>query len=173
MGMLLFVFTEAMMFAGLVSAHAIVRSRAVGEMWPPFGQPRLPLEQTALNTGALLLSGVILLMAQRWFRWHPARAAAPLLIAVALGSFFVAFQGVEWIALLREGLTLTSSTYGAFFYVIIGAHALHAVAAIACLTWAWWRLRSGSLRADQFATVSVFWYFVVLIWPLLYVKVYL
>ena len=47
-----------------------------------------------------------------------------------LGAFFVLFQGVEWVALLREGLTLTSSTHGAFFYLIIGTHALHAVVAL-------------------------------------------
>ena len=44
LGMVVFVFTEVMLFAGMVSAHAIVRSQAVGEMWPPYGQPRLPFE---------------------------------------------------------------------------------------------------------------------------------
>ena len=63
LGMLLFVFTEAMLFAGMISAHAIVKSRAAGQMWPPFGQPRLPVESTALNTAALLASGLILVIA--------------------------------------------------------------------------------------------------------------
>ena len=173
MGMLIFVFTEIMLFAGLISAHTIVRSQSVGEMWPPYGQPRLPFAETALNTSALLLSGILLVFAQLAFRKEPRRAVVPALFALLLGIFFVTAQGVEWVALLSEGLTLTSSTYGAFFYLIVGTHGAHALAAILALTWAWFRLRAGTLTASEFGTVQVFWYFVVLVWPVLYLKVYL
>ena len=173
LGMLLFVFTEAMLFAGFISAHTIVKSRAAGQMWPPFGQPRLPWEQTAVNTGALLASGLVLVFAHFAFKKRPAQARIPLLVSVLLGAFFVAAQGREWVALLGEGLTLTSSTYGAFFYVIVGAHALHAVGAIIAMTWAWFRLQADRLTMSQLATVETFWYFVVLVWPVLYLKVYL
>ena len=173
LGMVIFVFTEVMLFAGLVSAHAIVRSQAVGEMWPPYGQPRLPFEQTALNTAALVLSGVLLVFAHFAYKKAARRASVPMLFALLLGMFFVGAQGMEWVALLGEGLTLTSSTYGSFFYLIVGTHALHAVAAILALGWAWARLLRGSLTAEQFGSVQVFWYFVVLVWPVLYLKVYL
>jgi len=173
MGMLLFVFTEAMVFAGLISAHTIVKSRAAGQMWPPFGQPRLPVEETAVNTAALLVSALALAFAHFAFRKEPRRALIPMGAATLLGAFFVAFQGREWVALLREGLTLTSSTYGGFFYLIVGTHALHAVAAIACLAWAWVRLKGERLTSSQFGTVALFWYFVVLVWPVLYLRVYL
>ena len=173
MGMLIFVFTEVMLFAGMISAHAIVRSQSVGEMWPPYGQPRLPVEATALNTAALLLSGVLLVFAHFAFRKEARRALIPTLFALLLGLFFVGAQGMEWVALLGEGLTITSSTYGGFFYLIVGAHALHAVAAILGLSWAWLRLRQDALTAAEFGTVQVFWYFVVLVWPVLYLKVYL
>ena len=173
LGMLMFVFTESMVFAGMISAHAIVKARAAGQMWPPFGQPRLPVESTALNTAALLASGLILVLAHFAYRRKAARALVPLALSVLLGLFFVVFQGVEWVALLGEGLTLQSSPYGGFFYLIVGTHALHAVAAILCLAWAFFRLRRRQLTASEFATVQVFWYFVVLVWPVLYLKVYL
>jgi cytochrome c oxidase subunit 3 len=171
--MLLFVFTEAMLFAGMISAHAIVKSRAAGQMWPPFGQPRLPVESTALNTAALLASGLILVIAHLAYRRSASRALVPLALSVLLGLFFVVFQGVEWAALLQDGLTMQSGPYGGFFYLIVGTHALHAVAAILCLAWAFFRLRRRQLTASELATVQVFWYFVVLVWPVLYVKVYL
>ncbi|MCG6956473.1 MAG: heme-copper oxidase subunit III [Gemmatimonadetes bacterium] len=173
LGMIMFTFTEAMLFAGMISAHAIVRARSAGQMWPPFGQPRLPIEQTAFNTTALLVSGIALVFAHFAYRKRPRQALGPLAIAALLGLFFVVFQGVEWVALLEQGLTLQSSAYGGFFYLIVGAHALHAVAAILCLTWAWFRLRRGALTPAQLGTVEVFWYFVVLVWPLIYLKVYL
>ena len=172
-GMVLFVFTEIMLFAGFISAFIIVRSRAPGSVWPPPGQPRLPLESTAFNTAALLLSGGILVAAHMAYNRGNKDIGGRLALATLLGGMFVALQGQEWTALLSEGLTLTSSPYGSFFYVIVGAHALHAVGAILALVWAWFRLQDGSLTKERLATVSVFWYFVVLVWPVLYLQVYL
>ena len=173
LGMLIFIFTEMMFFSGLISAHAIVKSQAAGQLWPPYGQPRLPIEQTALNSLALLVSGVVLVLT--WFAFQRNREGAriPLLLSIILGSIFVGFQGMEWMALLAEGLTMQSSAYGGFFYLIVGSHAIHAAGALLALVWAFWRLDQGALTRHQLATVSAFWYFVVLVWPLLYWKVYL
>lgn len=173
MGMALFIFVEVMLFAGFITAFAIVKSRAPGSVWPPPDQPRLPFERTALNTTALLASGIVLLLAHRAFQRGKTNVGGPLLLATALGGAFVALQGVEWAALLGEGLTLTSSTYGSLFYTIIGAHALHAVVAIGALAWAWTRLLSERLTKETLSTVALFWYFVVLVWPFLYFQVYL
>lgn len=173
LGMLIFIFTEIMFFAGLISAHAIVRSQAVGEMWPPYGQPRLPVEQTALNSLALLVSGVVLVFAWFAYRRQPSGARIPLLLSILLGGAFVALQGREWAALLAEGLTMQSSAYGGFFYLIVGTHAVHAVCALAALIWAFDGLNKERLTSAQLGTVSTFWYFVVLVWPILYWKVYL
>jgi cytochrome c oxidase subunit 3 len=171
MGMLIFVCAEAMLFAGLISAFTIVRAGSVA--WPPPGQPRLPVAATAFNTGVLLASGVALFLAQRTFFRDRAAARRPLLLAMLLGAFFVLFQGVEWVRLVHEGLTLTSSTHGSFFYLIVGLHALHATAALAVLAYTWRRLERGWLAQDRLAAAQVFWYFVVGLWPVLYGVVYL
>jgi len=171
LGVLIFLFTEAMLFAGLISAHTIARaSSPLG--WPPPGQPRLPFRETALNTAALLVSGVAVFLAQRVFRRDRRRALTPLALGLGLGAFFVIFQGVEWVALIREGLTLTSSTHGAFFYLIVGVHALHAIAALIALAWVTQRLRHGVLPPSAFAAAALFWYFVVGVWPIIYLRVY-
>lgn len=170
----LFVFTEVMLFAGFISAFVIVQSNAPAGVWPPPGQPRLPIERTALNTLALIGSGIALFVAGRRFKGpKPDRAAGWMGLALALGVFFVAAQGMEWLALLREGLTLTSSQLGSFFFLIVGMHAAHAVAAIVALGIAWNALLRGKLTGSWFGAVQIFWYFVVLIWPVLYWKVYL
>jgi heme/copper-type cytochrome/quinol oxidase subunit 3 len=173
-GMALFVFTEIMLFAGFISAFVIVKSSYVPGAWPPLGQPRLPMASTAVNTAALLLSGLVLYLAYRAFtRRGPRAAMAPMGLAIGLGAFFVVFQGLEWVALLRQGLTLTSSQLGAFFYLIVGAHALHATAAMVALVVYWLALRRGALRRSSFQAVMLFWYFVVLMWPVIYWQVYL
>lgn len=170
MGMLIFVVTEAMLFAGLISAFTITRSSAV--VWPPPGQPRLPFEETALNTAALLASAAALFWARRRFDRSRRTARLPLAIAVLLGAFFVVSQGAEWLAMLRQGLTLTSSQLGSFFYVIVGFHALHAVVALGALVYSWVRLQRGWLASSQLGTAEVFWYFVAGIWPILWLVVY-
>ncbi len=206
LGMILFVFVEIMLFAGFISGFLIIKARAVGSVWPPPNQPRLPFEETAVNTTALIASGIVLLIAHRMFLKGRGLGGGPaggrggqatprgssgggvfaglggllsrpvgrlLVAATLLGGIFVGLQGVEWLALIREGLTITSSTYGALFYTIIGAHAAHAVAAILALAWAALRLARGTLTRDVLSAVAIFWYFVVLVWPFLYFVVYL
>jgi len=171
LGMLMFLFTEIMLFAGLISAHSIARASSVVG-WPPPGQPRLPFEETALNTAALLVSGVLVFFAQRSLRRDRKRTEALLALGIALGALFVGFQGVEWLGLIREGLTLTSSTHGAFFYLIVGVHALHAIAALAALVRVEMRLRRGVLAPSSLTATALFWYFVVGVWPVIYFQVY-
>ncbi len=175
-GMLLFVVCEVMMFAGLVSAFTIARAGA-GGVWPPMGQPRLPLEETAINTIALLISGVLIAYTAQ--RFNKAKAVADqtttriLFAGILLGVFFVGFQGMEWLALLKEGLTLTSSQHGSFFYLIVGMHALHAVGAILFLVFCWLNAQRGKLGKSAFSAACVLWYFVVGVWPFLYLTLYL
>jgi cytochrome c oxidase subunit 3 len=171
LGVTIFILTEMMLFAGFISAFTI--SKAAAPMWPPPGQPRLPFEETAINTVALLVSGALAWWAGRQFdKVGPRSARWPLVASIALGAFFVAFQGMEWVAMLREGLTLTSSTHGAFFYLIVGAHGLHVVGGLIVMMTLLARLQKEQLSPDQFWAGRLFWYFVVLLWPVLYWQVY-
>ena len=171
LGVLVLVACESMFFAGLVSAFTIVKSTAV--VWPPVGQPRLPFEETAINTAALLASALVLRVAAKRYKDDPWAAERPFLATMLLGIAFLVLQGREWVALLAQGLTLTSSTLGSFFYLIVGAHGLHAIAGIVLLMYAWWRLRRGQLSDAAFLAIQIFWYFVVGLWPILYWRVYL
>lgn len=173
LAMIIFVVMEIMFFAGLISAHTIARATVLGGVWPPLGQPRLPVERTAFNTAILLFSGILLFVANKRSRDSYTKALPYLAGAIATGISFVLLQGVEWMALLREGLTMTSGAHGAFFYLIVGAHALHAIVAIAVLTGIYFPMRSGSLEPSTFTAVQIFWYFVVLVWPIIYLRVYL
>jgi heme/copper-type cytochrome/quinol oxidase subunit 3 len=173
-GMALFVFTEAMLFAGFMSAFMIFRGAAPTELWPPADQPRLPVGATAVNTLMLLVSGVLLFVARRKFREHGAREASRWMGAsILFGAAFVGLQGVEWARLLAQGFTLTSSELASFFYVIVGAHAVHAMAALVALVVYWRAMRAGRLTLSAFGAIQLYWYFVVLLWPILYWKIYL
>ena len=133
----------------------------------------MPVERTAINTAILLLSGMLLWIGGRRISHDRKSGLRYVAGAIAAGMAFVSLQGVEWVALLREGLTMTSSNHGAFFYLIVGTHALHAVVAIVALTWVYLRMRRGLLIPSAFTATQLFWYFVVIVWPVIYLRVYL
>ena len=172
LGMVIFVGAEVMFFAGLISAFTISKAGAPRSAWNlPAGQ-LLPVASTAVNTAALFVSGALLWIAGRQYRARSSAATQTLVAATCFGSLFVMLQGREWVGLIGHGVTLRSSALGAFFYVIVGTHAVHAVAALAGLGVAWWRLRAGRLSYGFFLAAQTFWYFVVLIWPVIYARVY-
>jgi cytochrome c oxidase subunit III len=171
LAMVIFVFTEVMLFSGFISAFTIMRGSAV--LWPPPDQPRLPIEETAFNTCLLVASGAVLYFARRRYTADLGRLRKGIAAAVLLGGAFVVLQGREWASMLRQGLTLRSSALGSFFYLIVGAHALHALVALGILVYAWVRLGRRSVPRNTLAAAEIFWYFVVGIWPILYWRVYL
>ena len=169
-----FIAAEVMFFASFISAYMILRAGV--PVWPPWGQPRLPVWSTGINTLVLIGSGVLLGMSKQAFKLENlAKAKRLYLAACVAGVVFLAFQGYEWFELIHFGLTLTSSTYGGIFYVTIGVHALHAVSALIAMLWLYPKLGKGEHKdvLVDFTVTQLFWYFVVIVWPILYVTVYL
>jgi cytochrome c oxidase subunit III len=189
LGMLVFTVTETMFFVGCISAFTISKAGTMVGNWPPPGQPVLEPGSTIFNTAALILSGIVLLVANWQFKKSRAlesgfASSGPVNKAVntpekwlvlssfILGALFVALQGGEWTALLKQGLTLTSSPAGSFFYLIVGGHALHATVALCAMLVLVIQAFTGGMKKGLFYAVQTFWYFVVLMWPVIYSRVY-
>ena len=174
---LIFVATEAMYFASLLSAYMVIRSHEVGG-WRPPGDVRLPVAATAVNTAILLTSGVLMLLAVRaQGRAQQANQASGQALrywlgATVLGTLFVVFQGYEWVRLAALGLTLTSGIFGSVFFLLIGSHGVHALGGVLVMLRLLISLARGELSHDAARGMAVFWTFVVGLWPLLYALVY-
>jgi heme/copper-type cytochrome/quinol oxidase subunit 3 len=173
--MIMFLGAEAMFFAGLMGAFLVFR---VGSpVWPPPFQPRLPATVTFVNTLILLLSAVtmrVALLANR--RGERKRLVKLLSWTAMLGAVFLLIQGFEWMRLLHFGLTLSSSVYGGLFYTLIGFHGAHVLGALVWLIAVWSKARQGKYtgrNAVGLQTCSMYWIFVVALWPVLYGLVYL
>jgi heme/copper-type cytochrome/quinol oxidase subunit 3 len=175
LGTLFVIAAEVMLFAGLVFAYWVLRLAA--PVWPPPFQPRLPIGLTALNTLVLLASSGAMAAALRaGGRADRARLGRGLGGAAVLGGVFLAVQGWEWMRLVGFGLTVGSGPYGALFYTLIGAHALHVGAALAWLARVAFLARrghAGGSGADALTACALYWHFVVALWPALWVTVYL
>ncbi|MDH4121975.1 MAG: heme-copper oxidase subunit III [Deltaproteobacteria bacterium] len=175
-GMIYFITTETLVFAGMLYMYLSLRNNMVN--WPPPGQPRLPVEVTWANTMVLLASGVFLILAGKGFygKSSKEKVLKHLGIGTALGVLFLGIQGFEWIRLIGFGLTFSGSMYGGLFYLLIGTHAVHAVTAMGFLIWAILALKAADdmhSRQNVFIAAQMFWLFVVGVWPMLFVLVYL
>ena len=165
LGTALYVGAAVMLFGGLISAAMVLRAGAGA--WPPVGQPRLPAVVTGVNLLILLASGVLVWWARRTRTLAGRRRA--LGAATALGAVFLCAQGAEWMRLLAAGLRMSSGPYGAVFYTLVGAHAVHVLGGLAVLGVTWHRVRHAT---GDVAACSLYWGFVVILWPVLYVLVY-
>ncbi|MBI2216697.1 MAG: heme-copper oxidase subunit III [Candidatus Rokubacteria bacterium] len=172
---LFLIVAEVMLFAGLVSGFFVLRLGA--PVWPPPLEPRLPVAATAVNTLVLLASSVAMLAARRALAERDLAALARRVgVTAALGALFLTVQGFEWVRLVRFGLTVSSGAYGSTFYTLIGAHALHVLVALLWVLLTLQLIVRGRFSPDRpgmMRACAMYWHFVVLLWPVLYVTVYL
>ena len=174
LGMLFFLATIVMLFSGLISAYWVARAGA--SAWPPPLQPRMPIAATAMNTLFLLLSGFTIWQTNRQVKKDHRKALIFLSLTIALGFLFLAAQGNEWVKLIRFGLTTQSSLYGAFFYTIVGVHGFHVFIGILMIISVLYKEVQGKPSPENpsfLPASSIYWYFVVGLWPILYLLVYI
>lgn len=172
--MLLFLATEAMFFAGLISAYWVLRASV--SPWPPVGQPRLPILATGINTLLLLVSGAAIWRAEERLRRGCHLCFVGWIgITGLLGLLFLSIQGYEWLRLLRFGLETTQNIYGGLFYIIVGTHGTHVAAALVVLLLVFFKGVAHRYTPSQHTDLTLcrmYWTFVVAVWPILYALVY-
>ncbi len=168
LGILIFVVGELMFFSALISTRIVIKASA-GIFAPP-ENVKLPVLMTGFNTAVLILSGILMIAAG--FKHGSERSKTLFALAIATGAFFVGVQGYEWFNLLKYGMTMTSGIFGATFFLIIGCHGLHAIAAILAMVWYYAKYSKNQFGPDGMRALQIYWLFVVLIWPVLYRMVY-
>jgi cytochrome c oxidase subunit 3 len=165
---------ETMLFAGFIGSFLIYKLSA--PFWPPPGLPRLPVAVTWVNTFILLSSGVTMFLAVRSIRRNRVAQLKWLLgLTALLGTTFLAVQGSEWVRLVAHGLHLTSGTYGATFYTLIGLHGFHVLCAVIWLLGVFVAALMGRFTVFRYSAVeicAIYWYFVCAVWPVLFYLVY-
>jgi len=177
LGMLLFLVSEVMFFAGLFAAYFNVRAAA--PEWPPAGYQDflhvLPLAGPA--TAILVLSSFTCQFAV-WAIRRDDRAGfvRNLTVTLALGIVFLIIQGTDYIVLWTEGLTLDSGIYGTTFYTMTGFHGAHVLGGVIMLSVVLYRGMVGQFSArhhDAVEAASLYWHFVDVVWIALFTTLYL
>ena len=132
-GTIVWLSSELMFFAALFAMYFTVRSVDKGEglRWPG---AHLDLRLGSINTTVLLLSSVtcqlgVFAVERGQIRrngriWQVSRWGLRewYVLSFLMGLYFVLGQGYEYLGLIHDHLTLSSSAYGSVFFIPTGFH---------------------------------------------------
>jgi heme/copper-type cytochrome/quinol oxidase subunit 3 len=169
-----FIVSEAMFFLLLVSAYIVFnRTAGAGDS----GSRLLEVERTGFFTFLLVASSVTLWRAERALRKSDQIAFLRWLrITLVLGSVFLVNQAFEYVGLLRHGISINSSLFGATFFTVTGFHGLHVLGGLVVLAifFVLGRQRTLSARqSDALGAVGYYWHFVDVVWLIVFSVIYL
>ncbi|HEY3140452.1 MAG TPA: cytochrome c oxidase subunit 3 [Acidimicrobiales bacterium] len=170
-GVVVWLASELMFFAGLFAAYFTLRS--VNDVWPPAGV-ELETGRTALATVALVASSGTMHHAVGLAK-QPGRkrqAITWLGITALLGALFLTNQAVEW---AQAPFRLDDNAYGSIFYLMTGFHGLHVLGGL-ILMGAVAVTISGRSRASAGPIMEVcgsYWHFVDVVWVAMFSTIYL
>lgn len=186
LGMWIFLASEVIFFAVLISAGVALRLRN-SEVWhehlrAAFPDPRL----ATINTFILIMSSVFVVSAIDAIRsGKQGLMKIWLWLTLVGGCIFLYVQNLEWAELghgLHEVTGLegfegaTESIFGAAFYTLTGFHGMHVFIGVLGLIWVLIRAHRGDFRANNYNAVEIFglyWHFVDLVWIILFTVLYL
>ncbi len=173
LGMWLFIGSEVMFFGGLISAflHYKVNNPS------PLETSLLDVTLVGINTFILLTSSFTMVLGLASIQRGEVKGLIRFIgLTALLGLVFLAGQGYEFVALYREGVTLSSSVFGSSFFTLTGFHGLHVLIGVGWAFGTLLKARRGGYSAEDHAGVEVFglyWHFVDIVWIVLFTIIYL
>ena len=177
LGMLLFIGSELMFFAGLFAAY--FNARAAAPAWPPVGVDfinavPLPL----IVTGILITSSLTMQIAVWRIRKGDRRGMnRAITLTLILGIVFLFLQLYDYNELVTEhGFGINSGVYGTLFYTLTGFHGAHVFGGVVGMTVILLRGVAGQFSARHHVAVeavSAYWHFVDVVWIGLFTTIYL
>jgi cytochrome c oxidase subunit III len=195
LGMLLFITSEVMFFAGLFAAYFSIRAGYTEvingtsqHVWPPsefahlLNPFTLTTESGALNlilpaTIILVISSFTCQMGVWAIRRDDHRGFVRNISAtLVLGVTFLLFQAFDYSVLMHEGLTMGSTTFGTTYFTLTGFHGAHVFGGVLMLAVVVYRGMAGQFSArhhDMVEAMSLYWHFVDVVWILLFSILYL
>ena len=170
-GMLLFIASEIMFFAGLFGAYFNVRAEHT--QWPPQGF-ELDLGLAAVLTVILVTSSFTMNYAVSCIRKGDRRGMVrALVVTLILGVVFLSGQLYDYATL---GFGINSGVYGTLFFTMTGFHGAHVLGGVIGMSIVLLRGINGQFSARHHTAVeavSIYWHFVDVVWIGLFSTLYL
>lgn len=178
LGMWAFLSSECMFFGAFITSYLVYRGRD-NSLSPPLRSPRdyFDIPFTSVTSFILLMSSLTMVLALAAIQRGDHRRFRIWLAATALfGLTFISGQVYEFTNFYREGLRLSSGTFGSTFYVMTGLHGAHVTVGIFWLLALYQRSLQGKLQPENSEAVEVaglYWHFVDIVWIVIFTAIYL
>ncbi len=170
-GFIVFLLSESVVFFSFFVGYIVYKTSATD--WLPAGFEGLEVREPFINTIVLVSSSFVIYFAERFLQKENLWGFRIFwLLTMAMGSFFLYGQAVEWMGLpfgFKDGV------FGGTFYLLTGFHGLHVLTGV---------LLQGIMLGRSFipnnyeegefgvAATSLFWHFVDVIWIVLFLLIY-
>lgn len=181
LGMLLFIGSELMFFAGLFGAYFNTRASAIGlgQAWPPQGLQNV-IEPTFVPLLATIIlvasSGTMQMALWRIRKGDRTGMNRALALTLILGITFLAMQAFDYLELVNEhGFGINSGVYGSLFFTMTGFHGAHVFGGVVGILVVLLRGSAGQFSAKHHVAVeavSAYWHFVDIVWIGLFTTLY-
>jgi cytochrome c oxidase subunit 3 len=171
-GFIAFLLSESVIFLSFFAGYIVYKTTTVD--WLPPGVEGLEVREPFINTIILVSSSFVIYFAEKALKNHQIWLFRLFwLLTMAMGSYFLYGQAVEWSAL---EFGFTSGVFGGMFYLLTGFHGLHVLTGV--LLQLNMLIRSfipGNYENGHYGVdaTSLFWHFVDVIWIVLFVLLYL
>ena len=175
LGMWIFIMSEILLFGGLLTSYAYVRTSS--SSWPnPLQIHNIPLGTA--NTIILLTSSLTMILALYFIRLGNTRALKIALTSTfVLGSVFLSLKlGFEWPQLIRNGFTINTGLPASTYYMLTGIHAMHVAVGLVAVGYLMARAFSSEFTKTKHVAVEnvgLYWHFVDIVWMFLFTLFYL
>lgn len=175
LGIWVFLASEVMLFGAFISSYVVLHMGS-----PAFGRPPVELlgkPLATLNTFVLISSSVTMVMALSSIQRDNIKAFGGYMsLTSLLGLAFLGIKVFEYLHKIHEGITITSSLFGSFYYTLTGLHGLHMIGGLIFNTYILINGLRGKYSSRSYERVEyagLYWHFVDLVWVILFPLFYL
>jgi cytochrome c oxidase subunit 3/cytochrome o ubiquinol oxidase subunit 3 len=170
-GLWLFIASEVIFFAGLISAYLLYVGR------PDVEKPHISVALVSVNTFILIVSSLCMVLALGALQRGSQRGLKlGLLATMFFGLVFLGGQAYEFATLFSEGVTPTSNLWGTAFFTLTGFHGAHVAIGVLWLSLVLIKSFGGSFSPTNYIpveAVGLYWHFVDVVWIMLFTIIYL
>jgi cytochrome c oxidase subunit 3 len=170
-GFVIFLLSESVIFFSFFAGYIVYKTTALD--WLPTGVTGLEIKEPAINTFVLVSSSFVIYIAEKFLHKNNLWGfRAFWLITIAMGSYFLYGQAVEWSGL---PFGFGDGVFGGTFYLLTGFHGLHVLTGVLLqLIMLGRSFLPNNYAKGEFGvqSTSLFWHFVDVIWIILFTLIY-
>jgi cytochrome c oxidase subunit I+III len=173
LGVWIFLASDVVLFGAFIGAYLFVRFASGWTGWHLVPHESLP---GLINTYLLLTSSFTVILAMVAAEHESREGLLACLIATfLLGIGFLVNKGIEWAALLHEGIWVDSGIEASTFFLTTGLHAGHVIGGLVITLYLIWRAWGGAYLGEEEPVeyFGLYWHFVDIVWLFLFPLFYI